>query len=169
MALSHLVVQYESNFCTVALQFMEEEKNYPLPSPAATGMVPRAWRHSYSATGTVPGEPSRLVGLEPRRDCPQAPKPTGESWPLRCLRVPPSPPRRRAGPPPDASPASPPSCEIPVLETRKGGGAASGPQGSSSPSLRESPHVCPCRLVCTSSSWAGPAPRAQPSLREKGL
>lgn len=39
MALSHLVVQYESNFCTVALQFMEEEKNYPLPSPAATGSV----------------------------------------------------------------------------------------------------------------------------------
>lgn len=38
MALSHLVVQYESNFCTVALQFMEEEKNYPLPSPAATGL-----------------------------------------------------------------------------------------------------------------------------------
>lgn len=37
MALSHLVVQYESNFCTVALQFMEEEKNYPLPSPAAPG------------------------------------------------------------------------------------------------------------------------------------
>lgn len=37
VALSHLVVQYESNFCTVALQFMEEEKNYPLPSPAATG------------------------------------------------------------------------------------------------------------------------------------
>ncbi|XP_008048687.1 regulatory-associated protein of mTOR [Carlito syrichta] len=36
VALSHLVVQYESNFCTVALQFMEEEKNYPLPSPAAT-------------------------------------------------------------------------------------------------------------------------------------
>ncbi|XP_044941669.1 regulatory-associated protein of mTOR isoform X2 [Mustela putorius furo] len=34
VALSHLVVQYESNFCTVALQFMEEEKNYPLPSPA---------------------------------------------------------------------------------------------------------------------------------------
>lgn len=40
MALSHLVVQYESNFCTVALQFMEEEKNYPLPSPAATGTAP---------------------------------------------------------------------------------------------------------------------------------
>lgn len=38
MALSHLVVQYESNFCTVALQFMEEEKNYPLPSPAAPGL-----------------------------------------------------------------------------------------------------------------------------------
>ncbi|XP_040845743.1 regulatory-associated protein of mTOR isoform X3 [Ochotona curzoniae] len=36
VALSHLVVQYESNFCTVALQFMEEEKNYPLPSPAPT-------------------------------------------------------------------------------------------------------------------------------------
>ncbi|KAE8575909.1 hypothetical protein XENTR_v10003983 [Xenopus tropicalis] len=36
VALSHLVVQYESNFCTVALQFMEEEKNYPLPSPAST-------------------------------------------------------------------------------------------------------------------------------------
>ncbi|XP_053231495.1 regulatory-associated protein of mTOR isoform X4 [Podarcis raffonei] len=35
VALSHLVVQYESNFCTVALQFMEEEKNYALPSPAA--------------------------------------------------------------------------------------------------------------------------------------
>ncbi|NXT08871.1 RPTOR protein, partial [Prunella fulvescens] len=35
VALSHLVVQYESNFCTVALQFIEEEKNYPLPSPAA--------------------------------------------------------------------------------------------------------------------------------------
>ena len=37
MALTHLVVQYESNFCSVALQFMEEEKNYPLPSPATTG------------------------------------------------------------------------------------------------------------------------------------
>ncbi|RLV92077.1 hypothetical protein DV515_00013955 [Chloebia gouldiae] len=37
VALSHLVVQYESNFCTVALQFIEEEKNYPLPSPAAPG------------------------------------------------------------------------------------------------------------------------------------
>nr|XP_054112560.1 regulatory-associated protein of mTOR isoform X6 [Callithrix jacchus] len=36
VALSHLVVQYESNFCTVALQFIEEEKNYPLPSPATT-------------------------------------------------------------------------------------------------------------------------------------
>ncbi|XP_070596309.1 regulatory-associated protein of mTOR isoform X2 [Erythrolamprus reginae] len=35
VALSHHVVQYETNFCTVALQFMEEEKNYPLPSPAA--------------------------------------------------------------------------------------------------------------------------------------
>ncbi|KAM5308287.1 regulatory-associated protein of mTOR isoform 1-T1 [Glossophaga mutica] len=36
VALTHLVVQYESNFCSVALQFMEEEKNYPLPSPATT-------------------------------------------------------------------------------------------------------------------------------------
>ncbi|XP_072882388.1 regulatory-associated protein of mTOR [Hemitrygon akajei] len=35
VAFSHLVIQYESNFCTVALQFMEEEKNYPLPSPAS--------------------------------------------------------------------------------------------------------------------------------------
>uniref|UniRef100_A0A671L034 Regulatory-associated protein of mTOR n=1 Tax=Sinocyclocheilus anshuiensis TaxID=1608454 RepID=A0A671L034_9TELE len=34
VALSHLVEQYESNFCTVALQFMEEEKNYAVPSPA---------------------------------------------------------------------------------------------------------------------------------------
>uniref|UniRef100_A0A4W4EID0 Regulatory-associated protein of mTOR n=1 Tax=Electrophorus electricus TaxID=8005 RepID=A0A4W4EID0_ELEEL len=36
VALSHLVVQYESNFCTVALQFMEEEKNYAVPSPGNT-------------------------------------------------------------------------------------------------------------------------------------
>uniref|UniRef100_A0A3Q3L3G5 Regulatory associated protein of MTOR complex 1 n=1 Tax=Mastacembelus armatus TaxID=205130 RepID=A0A3Q3L3G5_9TELE len=36
VALSHLVVQYESNFCTVALQFIEEEKNYTVPSPANT-------------------------------------------------------------------------------------------------------------------------------------
>uniref|UniRef100_A0A8C4ZHJ0 Regulatory associated protein of MTOR complex 1 n=1 Tax=Gadus morhua TaxID=8049 RepID=A0A8C4ZHJ0_GADMO len=36
VALSHLVVQYESNFCTVALQFIEEEKNYSAPSPANT-------------------------------------------------------------------------------------------------------------------------------------
>ncbi|KAA0713126.1 Regulatory-associated protein of mTOR [Triplophysa tibetana] len=34
VALSHLVEQYESNFCTVALQFIEEEKNYAVPSPA---------------------------------------------------------------------------------------------------------------------------------------
>ncbi|XP_053494955.1 regulatory-associated protein of mTOR isoform X9 [Ictalurus furcatus] len=39
VALSHLVVQYESNFCTVALQFMEEEKNYAAPSPANTTEV----------------------------------------------------------------------------------------------------------------------------------
>lgn len=36
VALSHLVVQYESNFCTVALQFIEEEKNYTVQSPANT-------------------------------------------------------------------------------------------------------------------------------------
>ncbi|KAK2112287.1 hypothetical protein P7K49_012034 [Saguinus oedipus] len=42
VALSHLVVQYESNFCTVALQFIEEEKNYPLPSPATTGTADTA-------------------------------------------------------------------------------------------------------------------------------
>ncbi|XP_029706454.1 regulatory-associated protein of mTOR [Takifugu rubripes] len=36
VALSHLVVQYESNFCTVALQFIEEEKNYTVPSPATS-------------------------------------------------------------------------------------------------------------------------------------
>ncbi|RXM28608.1 Regulatory-associated protein of mTOR [Acipenser ruthenus] len=36
VALSHLVVQYESNFCTVALQFMEEERNYAVSSPAST-------------------------------------------------------------------------------------------------------------------------------------
>uniref|UniRef100_A0A8C5D1Q7 Raptor N-terminal CASPase-like domain-containing protein n=1 Tax=Gouania willdenowi TaxID=441366 RepID=A0A8C5D1Q7_GOUWI len=36
VALSHLVVQYESNFCTVALQFIEEEKNYSVLSPANT-------------------------------------------------------------------------------------------------------------------------------------
>ncbi|KAJ8283854.1 hypothetical protein COCON_G00027040 [Conger conger] len=35
VALSHLVVQYESNFCTVALQFIEEERNYVVPSPAS--------------------------------------------------------------------------------------------------------------------------------------
>ncbi|XP_056606010.1 regulatory-associated protein of mTOR isoform X3 [Triplophysa dalaica] len=34
VALSHLVEQYESNFCTVALQFIEEEKNYAVASPA---------------------------------------------------------------------------------------------------------------------------------------
>lgn len=39
VALSHHVVQYETNFCTVALQFMEEEKNYALPSPAAPGTL----------------------------------------------------------------------------------------------------------------------------------
>lgn len=56
MALSHLVVQYESNFCTVALQFMEEEKNYPLPSPAATGIAHREPRTCFLAlTKSVSG------------------------------------------------------------------------------------------------------------------
>uniref|UniRef100_A0A8C4XFX3 Regulatory-associated protein of mTOR n=1 Tax=Erpetoichthys calabaricus TaxID=27687 RepID=A0A8C4XFX3_ERPCA len=36
VALSHLVVQYESNFCTVALQFMEEERSYAVHSPMTT-------------------------------------------------------------------------------------------------------------------------------------
>lgn len=68
MALSHLVVQYESNFCTVALQFMEEEKNYPLPSPATTG---------------ARGRPQSLRHLPGRCHRPGAP---GQSWrgPLRC-------------------------------------------------------------------------------------
>lgn len=40
VALSHLVEQYESNFCTVALQFIEEEKNYSVASPAnSTGIL----------------------------------------------------------------------------------------------------------------------------------
>lgn len=57
VALSHLVVQYESNFCTVALQFIEEEKNYTVPSPANTSGTPssntvqgRFW-HSHTETG----------------------------------------------------------------------------------------------------------------------
>lgn len=51
MALSHLVVQYESNFCTVALQFIEEEKNYAVPSPATIA----GWcctEASFSLTGS---------------------------------------------------------------------------------------------------------------------
>uniref|UniRef100_A0A672MLU4 Regulatory-associated protein of mTOR n=1 Tax=Sinocyclocheilus grahami TaxID=75366 RepID=A0A672MLU4_SINGR len=43
IALSHLVEQYESNFCTVALQFMEEEKNYAVPSPANSTGGPAAF------------------------------------------------------------------------------------------------------------------------------
>lgn len=43
VALSHLVVQYESNFCTVALQFIEEEKNYTVPSPANTAGTVVQW------------------------------------------------------------------------------------------------------------------------------
>lgn len=47
VALSHLVVQYESNFCTVALQFIEEEKNYTVPSPANTaGRSVRKYRYN---------------------------------------------------------------------------------------------------------------------------
>lgn len=48
VALSHLVVQYESNFCTVALQFMEEEKNYHLPSPASTGESAVCWLNVFT-------------------------------------------------------------------------------------------------------------------------
>ncbi|XP_011823036.1 PREDICTED: regulatory-associated protein of mTOR [Mandrillus leucophaeus] len=48
VALSHLVVQYESNFCTVALQFIEEEKNYPLPSPVTTGTASPSLRSRLS-------------------------------------------------------------------------------------------------------------------------
>ena len=56
VALSHLVVQYESNFCTVALQFIEEEKNYPLPSPAAAGIAHREPRTCFLAfTKSVSG------------------------------------------------------------------------------------------------------------------
>lgn len=51
MALTHLVVQYESNFCSVALQFMEEEKNYPLP-PATTGTPSPAPAAAPATTGT---------------------------------------------------------------------------------------------------------------------
>lgn len=57
MALSHLVVQYESNFCTVALQFIEEEKNYPLPSPATTGTA-----SSVNPLSTWPGGSSAGPG-----------------------------------------------------------------------------------------------------------
>lgn len=44
VGLGHLVVQYESNFCTVALQFMEEEKNYAAPSLANTTGVSHTHR-----------------------------------------------------------------------------------------------------------------------------
>nr|XP_061791704.1 regulatory-associated protein of mTOR isoform X2 [Nerophis lumbriciformis] len=57
VALSHLVVQYESNFCTVALQFIEEEKNYTVPSPA-----------NPSGTST------ELGNLTPVRDSPAIPR-----------------------------------------------------------------------------------------------
>lgn len=60
MALSHLVVQYESNFCTVALQFMEEEKNYPLPSPATAGTA--LWRGEPAGP---PGEDHSCLPLHP--------------------------------------------------------------------------------------------------------
>ena len=52
VALNHLVVQYESNFCAVALQFIEEEKNYSVPSPANTAGTlhahTHAWRHAHT-------------------------------------------------------------------------------------------------------------------------
>ena len=73
MALSHLVVQYESNFCTVALQFMEEEKNYPLPSPATTGTATRGAALRWSPWGSLAqgslvravSRPLVLLGPEP--------------------------------------------------------------------------------------------------------
>lgn len=66
MALSHLVVQYESNFCTVALQFMEEEKNYPLPSPATAGTA--LWRGEPAGP---PGEDHSCLPLHrARAHCP---------------------------------------------------------------------------------------------------
>lgn len=71
MALSHLVVQYESNFCTVALQFMEEEKNYPLPSPATTGTAaPGLWwlRPPCGPQVPAPGALSR-TGVQAKRLC----------------------------------------------------------------------------------------------------
>jgi len=48
VALSHLVVQYESNFCTVALQFIEEEKNYTVPSPANASGTENRFRTTMS-------------------------------------------------------------------------------------------------------------------------
>lgn len=62
MALSHLVVQYESNFCTVALQFMEEEKSYPLPAPTSSGTT-RASQLIYLPlpSGRTKGPPGRPV------------------------------------------------------------------------------------------------------------
>lgn len=84
MALSHLVVQYESNFCTVALQFMEEEKNYPLPSPATTGRTTAGtvlrWRLCNSLAQGPQSElsagPSFCGVLSPRV----------KSWPHRYLQ-----------------------------------------------------------------------------------
>lgn len=57
VALSHLVVQYESNFCTVALQFIEEEKNYTVPSPANTAGTVVQWASDLICTGHTKGQP----------------------------------------------------------------------------------------------------------------
>lgn len=84
MALSHLVVQYESNFCTVALQFMEEEKNYPLPSPATTGRTTAGMMLQWS--------PCNLLALGPRSELSAGPSfcwvlsPRVKSWPHRYLQ-----------------------------------------------------------------------------------
>lgn len=78
MALSHLVVQYESNFCTVALQFMEEEKNYPLPSPATAGTA--LWHREPAG---APGEDHSCLPLHPGLSSLPAPSGPWDSCPAR--------------------------------------------------------------------------------------
>lgn len=80
VALSHLVVQYESNFCTVALQFIEEEKNYAVPSPASSTGRPAAFSSAALApqmgfrvcvAACVSTEPGNVT---PVRDSPAIPR-----------------------------------------------------------------------------------------------
>uniref|UniRef100_A0A8C7WZR9 Regulatory-associated protein of mTOR n=1 Tax=Oryzias sinensis TaxID=183150 RepID=A0A8C7WZR9_9TELE len=70
VALSHLVVQYESNFCTVALQFIEEEKNYSVPSPANTTgthlATPAPCLPNFTAAAAKTCQQSQLIRLDPR-------------------------------------------------------------------------------------------------------